>query len=64
MALVRDEYCRVCEATKPHINRRCPDCAERARREALAVWQSKTPAEQRLDLHKRLLRIEARPAIF
>jgi len=61
MALVRTEYCRSCEAEKMHTNGKCNDCLEREHREAMAAWQAKTTDEKLLNIHKRLLRIEAGP---
>jgi DUF1680 family protein len=59
MAFVRTEYCRHCEAEKLHTNGKCNDCRDREHREAMAAWQAKTTDEKLLDIHKRLLRIEA-----
>jgi hypothetical protein len=64
MALVKTDYCRVCEKVTRHINMKCSDCAERERREAMAVWQAKTTDEKLLDIHKRLLKLEAGPPTY
>jgi predicted ATP-dependent serine protease len=64
MAYVREQYCRHCEAEKTHTNGKCNTCREREHREAMAAWQAKTTDEKLLDIHKRLLRLEAGPAQY
>jgi hypothetical protein len=59
MALVDNRYCDQCEAQRPHINNKCTYCLQRKRREDMAAWQAKTTDEKLLDLHKRMLRLEA-----
>lgn len=64
MAFVETTYCGKCERIQPHINRKCNECRERERREAMAIWLSKTTDEKLLDIHKRLLRLEAGPVSY
>ena len=64
MALIQYKYCDVCESVKMHTNGHCDDCWERKRREALAAWKAKTVDEKLLDLHKRMLKLEAGPPTF
>jgi hypothetical protein len=59
MAFIQNKYCHACEGNKIHTNGLCNDCRERSRREALALWGAKTTDEKLLDMHKRLLKIEA-----
>lgn len=47
-----------------HTNGKCNDCRDREYREAMAAWQAKTTDEKLLDIHKRLLRLEAGPARY
>ena len=64
MALIRDEYCNRCEAVKIHTNGKCNDCRTREHRESMVAWQAKTTDEKLLDIHKRLLALEADPARY
>jgi predicted ATP-dependent serine protease len=64
MAYIRDEYCPHCEAEKMHTNGKCNDCRAREHREAMAAWKAKTTNEKLLDIHKRLLRLEAGPPTY
>lgn len=61
MALIRSQYCIFCEAEKTHTNGKCNDCRSREHREAMAAWHAKTTDEKLLDIHKRLLALEAGP---
>jgi len=61
MALIRFEYCHHCEAQTQHTNNKCDECRSREHREAMAAWKAKTTDEKLLDIHKRLLRLEAGP---
>lgn len=62
--IIQRQYCNTCEKELNFRNGKCPDCAERERREAVAIWQSKTVEEKLLDLHKRLLKLEAGPPTY
>lgn len=64
MVMIRHEYCRICERETQHNNNKCIHCSERERREEMAKWQSKTTDEKLLDLHKRMLELEAGPPRF
>jgi hypothetical protein len=47
-----------------HTNGKCDHCSERERREVMAAWMAKTTDEKLLDIHRRLLRLEAGPPTY
>lgn len=61
MARVSDEYCDTCEEITQHINNRCVPCSIRDTRKEMAAWKALTIEEKLLDIHKRLLKLEAGP---
>ena len=61
MARISQDYCNKCEQQTQHINNRCVTCAVRENRQEMAAWQALTIEEKLLDIHKRLLKLEAGP---
>jgi len=64
MALVITQYCNECARFMQHTNGKCDHCSERERREVMAAWMVKTTDEKLLDIHRRLLRLEAGPPTY
>lgn len=64
MALIDYAYCRLCESTTQHINRRCAQCADRDNRQRIAVWNSQTTEEKLQDLRKRVEQLESNPPTY
>lgn len=64
MAYIQTKYCTTCDRDTSHTNGTCNHCRERIRREEMAAWQAKTVEEKLLDLHKRILKLEAGPATY
>ena len=64
MAYLHTEYCKECDCTRTFINNRCPQCGERKQRMEMAAWQALTVEEKLLDIHKRLLKLEAGPQTY
>lgn len=61
MARISQDYCNKCSQETQHINNRCVPCAVRETRQEMAAWQALTIEEKLLDIHKRLLKLEAGP---
>lgn len=64
MAYISQEYCNFCEQETQFINRKCIACACREVRQETAAWQALTVEEKLLDIHKRLRKLEAKPATY
>jgi predicted ATP-dependent serine protease len=64
MAYITTQYCNKCEKELNFYNGKCPNCTERKRREEIAAWQALTVEEKLLDIHKRLLKLEAGPQTY
>lgn len=64
MAYISREYCNKCEKEVQMVNHRCPTCAVRESRQEMAAWQALTVEEKLLDIHKRLLKLEAGPQTY
>ena len=64
MALVIAQHCDACAQYTLYTDGKCNQCRGREQREAMAVWNAKTTDEKLLDIHRRLLRLEAGPPTY
>jgi hypothetical protein len=64
MAYVIRQHCDVCAEYTTFTNNKCNNCRAREQREALAAWMAKTTEEKLIDIHRRLLRLEAGPPTY
>ena len=64
MALIRDQFCHICNKLTEHVNSYCAVCMREDKRKRIDKWNAMTVDERLNDLRERVENLERSSAIY